>query len=232
MAKRKQKAARTKKKKPKRKLKILVSSSVYGNENLLDSIYALLDDFGYEVLMSCRGTVSVDPSETAMDCCLDAVEECDLFLGVILPWYGSGKEDDDSDSITHREMIEAIALNKPRWFLVHEHVALARQIFGPFRKMYDEKNPLRPFEFKEGMKPEKLKVISDIRVIDMFELATRLDVPNATDRKGNWVQHFGPDKDARLFVTYQFRRYRELTEKYLPMLDVADELQSKLGANK
>lgn len=116
------------------KLKILVSSSVFGFEELLESTYAILDSYGYDVLMSHKGTLPVDPANSALDCCLDAVHDCDVFLGIILPRYGSGVEEDGEDSITHREIIEAIALNKPRWFLVHEHVAVARQLLSPYRK--------------------------------------------------------------------------------------------------
>jgi hypothetical protein len=64
-----------------RRLTILVSSAVYGYEDMLESIYALLEGFGYEVLMSHKGTIPVDPNESAMDSCLDAVARCDLFLG-------------------------------------------------------------------------------------------------------------------------------------------------------
>ncbi len=35
-----------------KKLKIMVSSTVYGVEELLDLVYTLLTSFGYEVLMS------------------------------------------------------------------------------------------------------------------------------------------------------------------------------------
>ncbi|HKV40882.1 MAG TPA: DUF4062 domain-containing protein [Blastocatellia bacterium] len=94
------------------RLKILVSSVVYSYEDLLESIYALLETFGYEVLMSHKGTVPIDPDRSAMDNCLKAVEDCDLFLGLILPRYGSGKETPDGRSITHREALMAIQMSK------------------------------------------------------------------------------------------------------------------------
>jgi len=61
------------------------------------------------------------------------------------------------------------------------------------------------------------------RVIDMFELAMRHDIPEVKDRRGNWVQQYGLEDDARLFATAQFRRYRELADKHLPKLK---EIQS------
>ncbi|HVC96949.1 MAG TPA: DUF4062 domain-containing protein [Pirellulales bacterium] len=127
----KAKSAKSRELKGVKRLKILVSSVVFGYEDLLESIYALLDTFGYEVLMSHKGTVPVDPDQSAMTSCLQAVDDCDLFLGLILPRYGSGKESAGGLAITHLEALRAIEVNKPRWFLVHEHVAIARQLLEP-----------------------------------------------------------------------------------------------------
>lgn len=211
-----------------RKLKILVSSVVYGYEDLLESVYALLETFGYEVLMSHKGTVPIDPNDSAMDNCLKAVDECDLFLGIILPQYGSGKQTADGLSITHREAEQAIKVNKPRWFLVHEHVAIARQLLSPYRAKDADGKAKSPFEFLPGITFGKTPILSDVRVIDLFELAMRHDVSNVAKRQGNWVQPFGPDDDARLFVTAQFRRYRELYEKHLPKLADASAISGQL----
>lgn len=46
------------------KLVIMVSSTVYGIEELLDRIYTLLTMFGYEVWMSHKGTVPVFSNRT------------------------------------------------------------------------------------------------------------------------------------------------------------------------
>jgi Domain of unknown function (DUF4062) len=205
------------------KLSILVSSAVHGYEDLLESIYALLDGFGYEVVMSHKGTVPIDADEPAMTNCLAAVRRSDLFLGLILPRYGSGKEAPDALSITHREALLAIELNKPRWFLVHEHVAIARQLFEPFRDEAQKPN----FVLKPGMQFKPTAILSDLRVLELFEAAMRHEVEAVADRKGNWVQPFGPDDDARLFVTAQFRRHRELTDKHLPKLSSTDVIRAR-----
>jgi len=65
-------AAKTKRKEE-RQLSILVSSPVHGYEDFLESIYALLETFGYDVLMSHKGTVPIDPELSAMSNCLQAV---------------------------------------------------------------------------------------------------------------------------------------------------------------
>lgn len=207
-----------------RKLKILVSSVVYGYEDLLESIYSLLEEFGYEVLMSHKGTIPIDPEMSAMTSCVEAVEECDLFLGLILPRYGSGKEEGNPYSITHREALEAIKLNKPRWFLVHENVAIARQLLNPYR---DEGVKDR-FQLKSEIEFKSTPILGDLRILDLYEKAMNLDTPEVKHRKANWVQPYGADADARLFATAQFRRYRELMEKYLPKFEDTTAIRARI----
>jgi hypothetical protein len=67
----------------KKRLTIMVSSTVYGIEELLDQVYALLTGFGYEVWMSHKGTVPVYPDQTALESCMTAVANCDLFVSII-----------------------------------------------------------------------------------------------------------------------------------------------------
>ena len=85
-------------------LKIMVSSTVYGIEELLEQVFALLSGFGYEVRMSHKGTAPILPNQTAPESCLTAVGNCDLFLAIITPRYGSG-EVDGQLSITHQELL-------------------------------------------------------------------------------------------------------------------------------
>ena len=206
------------------RLKILVSSAVHGYVDLLESIYALLETFGYEVMMSHKGTLPVDPSVSAMTSCIKAVEECDLFLGLILPRYGSGKEGPEELSITHREALKAIELNKPRWFLVHEHVDVARQLLGPWRD--EAQRPL--FRLKKDIPFTATPILSDLRVLELYEAAMRHDLTDLKARTGNWVQPYGPEDDARLFATAQFRRHRELADKYLPKLKDNAAIRSRV----
>ena len=182
------------------KLTIMVSSSVYGIEELLDRIYTLLTAFGYEVWMSHRGTVPVFSSRSAFDNCMAATDKCDLFLGLITPQYGSGKEPGGL-SITHRELLRAIEQNKPRWLLAHDHVVFARTLLNQLG-----------YAGKEGRAKLSLKrsaTLDDLRVIDMYEDAILSQTPLA-DRQGNWVQKFRSDDDAALFAAAQFSRYQEV----------------------
>lgn len=196
----------------------MVSSTVYGIEELLEQVYALLNGFGYEVWCSHKGTVQVYPSQTALDSCLTAVEKCDLFLSIITPQYGSGVIPGEL-GFTHQELLKAIELNKPRWILAHHHIPFARSLFMKLgcRTTKDRKNLLEKLGFTTEKELKTLKkreqtVIDDFRVIDMYDAAIRRDLKTYQDRKGNWVQKFSSDQDAKLFATAQFGRYAEVEE--------------------
>src|SRR5579885_2983214 len=127
-----------------RPLKLMVSSTVYGLQGLLDQVFAILEGYGYEVWMSHKGTVPTDPRRTAFSNCLEAVNQCDAFLGIITGSYGSGVGPNQR-SITHREIVRAVTQRKLRWFLVHHDVVVARQLLRQFR--FDDDGRKRPHTF-------------------------------------------------------------------------------------
>jgi hypothetical protein len=189
------------------KLTIVVSSTVYGIEELLERVYTLLTSYGYEVWMSHKGTLPVRSDRTAFENCLAAVEKCDLFLGIITPYYGSGRDPMKPEelSITHQEMRLAIELKKPRWILAHDHVVFARSLLANLG-----------FQGTDGRKQlslSKKPILDDLRILDMYEEATMdaEDTPLA-DRDGNWVQKFQNTEDGSLFVGAQFFRYQEVEQ--------------------
>lgn len=183
---------------------IMVSSTVYGIEDLLDQIYAALTSFGYEVWCSHSGTVQAFSNVHAFDSCLKAVEDCDLFLGLITPQYGSGVMKGEL-SITHQELIKAVELNKPRWFLAHDHVVFARRLLTQLGHKSSEDRA------KLTLKEDS--PIDDLRVIDMYEAATRHEI-RFEKPSGNWVQKFVSDEDALRYATAQFHRFQEV-ERFL-----------------
>jgi hypothetical protein len=180
---------------------VMVSSTVYGIEELLDRIYTLLTTFGYEVWMSHKGTLPVQSRRTAFENCLMAVETCDLFLGIITPTYGSGKDGDDL-SITHQEIQRAISLGKPRWLLAHSDVVFARRLLMDLG--YKDAGTRAALSLRKGATS-----ITDLRVIDLYEDAVRSQLP-LVERHGNWTQEFDVDQDALLFASAQFSRFQEV----------------------
>ena len=182
---------------------IMVSSSVYRIEHLLERIYAVLSGYGYHVWMSHRGTVPVDPNKSAFENCLDAVDRCDLFLGLITTFYGTGKDGGDI-SIAHQELVRAIERNKLRWFLAHDHVPFARQLLRQFR-FNEDGSP------RDGFRFAPTAVLDDIRVVDMYEAATRHDMALG-ERTGNWVQPYFRTEDALEFISSQFFDRERITQ--------------------
>lgn len=180
----------------------MVASSVYGIEALLDQVYATLTGLGYEVWMSHKGTIPIDPARSNFDNCLDAVQQCDLFLGIITGRYGSSAPGELS--ICHQEIQRAIQLGKPRWFLVHHDVTVARQVLRQFRKGSGWR-----------VKIVGCAVLDDTRIVDMYEEAIWQELPLG-QRTGNWAQPFATPDDALRFVATQFEdldRVRALLER-------------------
>lgn len=179
---------------------VMVSSSVYGQEELLDRIYALLNRFGFEVWMSYKGTVPTNSNEETIYSCLRAVRNCDFFLGLITNDYGTSFH--DGLSITHLEMKEAINIRKPRWFLVHEHVIFARKLLQAL--MYKNAKINR-----EDLTLKENHVFSDLRIIDLYEEASE-QFRVGKNVYVKWVQQYGQDEDAIRFATAQFSRFQDL----------------------
>lgn len=187
---------------PRRKPIIMVSSVVYGMQDLLDQVYAVLASYGYEVWMSHKGTVPTDPKLSAIDNCVLEVRNCDVFLGFITGSYGSGITSDGL-SVTHKELQEAIRLRKPRWFLVHHNIVVARQLLKPYRFGPDGR-PLQ-FEFKQS------KILDSVHILEMYEQAMQIETPLAS-RTGNWVQTYFGHADVLNFLDAQFRDRRRIVE--------------------
>ncbi len=169
-----------------RKLKIMVSSTVYGSQDILEQIAAILrQQFGYEVIMSKEGSVyvSVEHFNDTEGACLQAVNDCDLFLGIIFPRYGSG--------ITHKEFKEAVRIGKPRWFVAHEKIEYLRKLFDSY--LFDENNQRTNFEIKKNA------VLDSIKVVDMYT-----DVV-----KHNWVQSFTNPGELLFFIEQQFKDHKK-----------------------
>jgi len=179
----------------------MVSSTVYGIEDFLDLTYVLLDGLGYEVWMSHKGTMPVDPKLSNFDNCERCVNNCDLFLGIITPQYGTGVDKKSGGvSITHREISEAISQQKSRWILAHDHVVFARAFLN---KLQLAGKPARP-----KLTLADNRILDDLRCIELYEEVIQAATP-LPDRVGNWAQTFRSPDEGQIFVLAQFSRYLE-----------------------
>ena len=174
------------------RLKIMVGSTIYKFENELSAIVATLETLGYEVISSYAGTVKVNPHLSNLDNCIKAVSECDLFLGIIRPFYGTGNIGDKN--ITFEEMKEAVRLNKPYWFMAHRDVTFCRQL---------QRKLVHPIEFK-FKKEDDNKYFFDERTLEIYDFAIKSYEKDVAARTGNWVQEFYRLDEILKFVTTQF----------------------------
>ena len=202
---------------------IMVSSCVYGIEELLESVFAILSAAGFTVWMSHKGTVPVDPGKSNFDNCLAAVEKCDLFLGILTTRYGSKKDETTSGlSITHRELLRALELEKPRWFLAHHDLVFARRL-------------LSDLGHGNGARRKQLTLVhrgavDDLRVIDMYDAVIQAE-KDLKDRIGNWAQPFVDREDANVFAVAQFLRFGDAVD-FVKQMGVKSNLPSMQGGTK
>ena len=177
---------------------VMVSSTVYGSESLLDVIFGMLDSYGYTVWMSHKGSMPLDPNKSNLDNCLNAVRNCNLFFGIINGRYGSVVK--DGRSTTHHEVIEAVGLNKLRWFAVHQNVEVARVLLKQYRSK--DGSPNTEFTYKST------PILDDIRILDMYDEArtpsTTAPGVSVALLPGRWVQPYNNDDDLKLYVNSQF----------------------------
>lgn len=174
---------KSKRKKP----KIMVSSSIYGFENDLTQICALLKKMGYEVLNSYIGTIKTTSENSPLENCIHAVEKCDLFLGIIRTNCGTGYIEDKN--ITFEEMKKAVEMGKPYWFLAHRDVVFARQLLKHVKRP-------KSIKFKD-------KKFFDPLCIEMYNYVIKDTVPIG-ERKGNWVQEFYKFDEMVTYIKTQF----------------------------
>lgn len=175
--------------KTKDRLKIMVGSTVYGFEDQLSQIVAYLSNLGYKVLNSYHGSVKVNPHLSNLENCLNAVEECDLFLGIIRPYYGTGNI--GGSNITFEEIKKAIELKKPYWFLVHRDVVFARNLFKKMKLKSGDEILIEDNRY------------FDKRTIDIYEYVIKNHLP-VTLRNGNWAQEFYRLDDMMVYINSQF----------------------------
>jgi hypothetical protein len=186
-------------------IKILVASTIYGFQDQLATIYTQLDSYGYDVLNSHMGTVFADPEKSNLQDCLAAVDECDVFLGIIRPHYGSGVIGEKS--IFHEEVNKAIELKKPRWFLADSRVVFARQIFR--KSTIVERNTAKEIKVENIL--VRSNDVFDIRSVEIYNEVTQDKIP-AKERIGHWVQEYYDLPGITRFVEGQFMTSAKVSE--------------------
>lgn len=174
----------------KKKIKIMVASTVYHNRDLLLQICGILNTYGYHVINSEYGTLHPPLGMNNTDACIAAVAECDIFFGIINPMYSTG--------ITHLEFQRAIDLGKPRRFIAHSFVTFSRKLLAQY--MYADAAKTQRNDFKI----QSTSVMDNIKVIDMYNDAVQINLAYE-ERKYHWVQEFFRPDEALRHVETLFR---------------------------
>lgn len=187
---------------PDEKLKIMVASTVHGFAENLEAVYAALSEFGYEVWCSYKGTIPAHPGKSNLENCIEAAKNCDLFLGILRPYYGSGVI--GATSITHEEVKTAVDENKPRWFLAHRDIDLVRQLLKKLYTENEDGSKNRDFKLDKG------PILDDLRVLDSYNYALMNHIP-VKHRTGHWVQpYFNFSTEGMEYIRFQFRNIEDV----------------------
>ncbi|WP_157607434.1 hypothetical protein [Runella limosa] len=186
----------------KRKIKLMLASSVYQNRDVLLQICAMLKGYGYDVINSEYGTLHPPLGMSNTEACLAALEDCDIFFGIIYPFYSTG--------ITHLEFKKAIELNKPRRFLAHSFVTFSRKLLLQY--MFTDK-------LRNSFEIQKTSVMDSVKVIDMYNDAVQNDLPYE-HRKYHWVQEFFRPDEAFRHVETLFKDIKRVERELANLKDL------------
>ena len=190
-------------------IKVFVASTVYNFQSNLERIYNLLDGFGYDVLMSHKGTIPLDSSKSCATICTDGVETCDVFLGFIRPDYGTGVLEKGGDSITHMEFKTAMKRNIPRFVVVDYRVTFTRNLFKD--SFVIENFTQKKINFENIAFQNK---VMDTRCINMYNEAIKDKERPPSKRTGNWVQEYYDYDAVKMHIESQFK-YPERIQKLI-----------------
>lgn len=191
-------------------IKVFVASTVYNFEYVLRQVYELLDSYGYDVCMSHMGTILLDSSKSNLENCINAVKECDVFIGFIRPDYGSGVLEKGGKSITHFEFETAYQREIPRFILADYRVVFTRSLFRD--SFVVEDSTAKRIDFDQ-ISFENNKVM-DTRCIRMYNEAIKDKEKPASKRTGNWVQEYISYDDIKMHLESQFK-YPERIKKLI-----------------
>ncbi len=191
-------------------IRVFVASTVYNFEHVLKQVYELLDSYGYDVCMSHMGTILLDSSKSNLDNCVNAVNECDVFIGFIRPNYGSGVLERGGQSITHFEFETAFKRNVPRFVLADYRVVFTRALFRD--SFVIEDSTAKRIDF-DKISFENSDVM-DSRCIRMYNQAIKDKERPVSKRTGNWVQEYINYDDIKMHLESQFK-YPERIQKLI-----------------
>lgn len=195
-------------------IKVFVSSTVYDFESTLRKVFAQLDSYGYDVYMSKEGTIPLDSRKSNLVNCVDAVSECDVFLGFVRPLVGSGVLEKGGRSITAQEFDEAYRLPMPHFVLAdyrvefaHKFLNLMRQDLSKIPSFFVNTEKKEDGSVIEVRKPN---LVVHAECVEIYRLAIQNDIRPASRRVGNWAQPYFDETGIMLFIEGQFKNVEHI----------------------
>lgn len=195
---------------PRNHIKVFIASTVYNFEYQLSKIYEFIDELGYDVYMSHKGSIFLDSKISNLKNCINGVEECDVFVGFIRPDYGSGVLERGGKSITHYEFETAYKKETPRFVLADYRVSFTRELMkGNYilNNKTGEKVSFEEISFQDNK-------VMDTRCLVMYNESIKDKERPTSKRTGNWVQSYIDLEDIILHLDTQFK-YPERIKKLI-----------------
>lgn len=208
---------------------IMISSSVGGYEDQLDILFSYFTQLGYKVIMSKAGTIKADPRVSNFENCLRAVDECDLFLGIIRQNCGTGKG--KGDSITFQEFKRAREKGKPCWYVIESNITNSKNLLRALQLVRHSHTKSSIFNglfslgywwmyHKEMKMPTVMQLFRpsrrdyfDEECFDMQDFVNQLNVP-IEQRVNNWMHYYRTWAEMHEFLKTNFED-RPFIEKVL-----------------
>lgn len=173
----------------------------------------MLDGFGYDVYMSKEGTIPLNSRLSNLVNCVNGVDECDVFLGIVRPLIGSGVLKKGERSITAQEFDRAIELGMLRFILADYRVEFAHKFLN-LMDLNPDDIPLNKEKIKDGKIIVKPNNLVHGECVDIYRSAIQNHIHPASARIGNWAQPFKDGEDILRFVEAQFKNV-ELIRNYI-----------------
>lgn len=160
------------------KPRIFLSSTCYDLSDARAALTTFLEDFGFEVLNSQKGSFGVAPKVHSHDACLEMMQNAD-YVVLIIGGRRGGTYVASEQSITNEEIKAAQKLDRPIIAFIDKKVDNLRPMF--------RKNPGADF------KP----TVEDVRIFDFIDYV-------ASGHEDNWLHPFDDVADIVATLRSQF----------------------------
>jgi hypothetical protein len=102
--------------------RIFISSTCYDLSQIRDNLYEFITSCNYETILSERGDVFFHPDLHTHECCVNEIENCNMFVLIIGGRFGGNYISDPKKSITNAEYEAARIKNLPVFTFIKREV--------------------------------------------------------------------------------------------------------------